>query len=899
MSTERAVSAAGPFASRLTRRRGGLVLCAALACGCAGPREGVPGAGKVLTTVAEIRALAPSEAERGHAVRLRGVVTSYGNERYVYYLQDETGGVRADPRGGRAHPNEVGDLLEIEGVTAADGPKVMIVPTTAVWLGQTPLPEPRRVTIDDLPRAVHDAWRVKVAGVVRRAVLEKGLLSLDVAQGHESFRAEIIGAPSASLADLVGAQVQVAGVNVTRPSREPGAKQRLYVPTFAHVVVLERPMHAAAVPVETRSLPPLGHVDEIRRLTAEQAALEHPVRLRGVVTFHAPPLLFVQDETQGIYVRVVFPQGPLPAGTRVEVEGVTGPGQFAPIVDRPRITVLGTAPLPAPRRVTLEQLLTGAADSQWIELDGLVVRRVAAERLILAAGDVRIPAWIPVSEMVPPPLHLQNARVRVRGVSNVFFNRQRQVAGVGLNVPTLAQVTVTEAAPDPGLMSVSGISSVLRFSPDGGAGRPVRVQGTVVLTRGGHTLYIQDDTGAAQVLVPVPRPCTTLPEGECMQVQAAAATSVRPGDRVDVVGFPGVGGLAPLLQDAVVRAVGRGRIPAPVLIAAAEALRGEHDLERVEIEARLLDESPTGLDSVLTLQSGPTVFTAHLEGTSPLRLRHGSLLRLSGVCVLQVDETRQVRGFRLLLGSRQDVAILRSPPWLRLEHVAVAAALLVAVGLAVHRVRLLQVEAGFKAVTEERARMAREIHDTLQARLVGVLVQLELMACERGGAAPARESLDQARLLVRSGMAEARRLVQNLRSPVLDGGDLAGALSSVVHQLEAATSARIELAVSGAPCRLPDVTENNLLRIGQEALLNAVKHGRAGRIQVDLAFTGGAVRLSVHDDGCGFDSAQLPLSGHFGLLGMHERTEQLGGELQIRSRPGEGTDVRVAVRLES
>jgi signal transduction histidine kinase len=576
----------------------------------------------------------------------------------------------------------------------------------------------------------------------------------------------------------------------------------------------------------------------------------------------------VQDETQGIYVRVAYPQATLPAGKRVEVEGVTGPGQFAPIVDRPRITTLGWARLPVPRRVSLEQLLTGAADSQWIEVEGLVVRRVEAERLLLAAGDYRFPAWVPIAEMQPPPLHLLNARVRVRGVSNVFFNRQRQVAGIGLNVPTLRQVTVTEAAPDPAAMSVSPISSLLRFSPDGSAGRLVRVQGTVVLTRGGHTLFIQDDTGAAQV-------------------QAAAPPSVGPGDRVDVVGFPGAGGLSPLLHDAMVRGVGRGRIPEPVPITAAEAMRGAHDLERVEMEARLLDESPTGRDAVLTLQSGQVVFTAHLEEAAPLRLRHGSLLRLAGVCSVQVDETRAVRGFRLLVRSAEDVGVLRSPPWLRLEHVALAAVLLVIAGLAVHRVRLLQVEASFKAVAEERARMAREIHDTLQQHFVGVLVQLEL------------KNPDQARVLVRSGMAEARRLVQNLRAPALDAGDLPRALASVVRQLDSATGARIELTVSGAPRRLPDMTENSLLRIGQEALLNAIKHGRAGRIRVDLAFTSGAVRLSVHDDGCGFDSAQAPLSGHFGLLGMHERTEQLGGELQIRSRPGEGTDIRVAVRLES
>jgi signal transduction histidine kinase len=149
-------------------------------------------------------------------------------------------------------------------------------------------------------------------------------------------------------------------------------------------------------------------------------------------------------------------------------------------------------------------------------------------------------------------------------------------------------------------------------------------------------------------------------------------------------------------------------------------------------------------------------------------------------------------------------------------------------------------------------------------------------------------------------MAEARRLVQNLRSPALDRADLAKALEGVVQQLTAGTGTQITLRVTGTPRRLPDLVENNLLRIGQEALVNAIKHGQAKKIEVELAFGGGAVRLGVQDDGCGFDSDHPPTeAGHFVVVGMRERASQLGSQLQLQSRPGRGTEIRVAVPLES
>ena len=232
----------------------------------------------------------------------------------------------------------------------------------------------------------------------------------------------------------------------------------------------------------------------------------------------------------------------------------------------------------------------------------------------------------------------------------------------------------------------------------------------------------------------------------------------------------------------------------------------------------------------------------------------------------------------------------RPPFW---AAVVVAAAALV---LALHRLHLRQVKAQFAAVMVERGRIAREIHDTLAQGFVGIGVQLETAAkMQPISAEQAREHLDRARILVRSSLAEARRTVWALRSETLEQNDLAGALAQVARQLSG--DHEVKVSVAGRRRRLPAEVENNLLRIGQEALANAARHARADEISVDLRFGEGVVRLSVQDDGCGFDveHAAQAASGHFGLAGIRERVHNLGGELSLLSRPGRGSELVVEV----
>ncbi|PYS73557.1 MAG: hypothetical protein DMF69_04495 [Acidobacteria bacterium] len=220
----------------------------------------------------------------------------------------------------------------------------------------------------------------------------------------------------------------------------------------------------------------------------------------------------------------------------------------------------------------------------------------------------------------------------------------------------------------------------------------------------------------------------------------------------------------------------------------------------------------------------------------------------------------------------------------------------------VYQLRVRRMRAQFAAVLAERTRIAREIHDNLAQEMLGISVQLEVVARTMPPSADtAKAHLDRVRLLVRHGIAEARRYVWDLRSQALDNADLPTALSETARRLTSNAGRPIDtqVQVSGTFRPLPEAVEDNLLRIGQEAINNAVSHAQPQKVLINLDFDSSHVRLSVRDDGLGFDQTTVETNGHFGLIGMRERTERIGGKLGIVSSPGNGTEIIVDVPITS
>jgi signal transduction histidine kinase/ligand-binding sensor domain-containing protein len=234
--------------------------------------------------------------------------------------------------------------------------------------------------------------------------------------------------------------------------------------------------------------------------------------------------------------------------------------------------------------------------------------------------------------------------------------------------------------------------------------------------------------------------------------------------------------------------------------------------------------------------------------------------------------------------------------WFRYLCVALGAAAI----WGLFRLRVRQIRERFDLVLDERARLAREIHDTLAQGFVGISSQLDAVALTLNGHLDsARKHLDLARKMARHSLTEARRSVMDLRASALEGQDLPAALSEAARQWTAGSPVKVHVDVEGSRRRLPEEMEQHLLRIAQEAVTNTVKHAHAKEVWIRLNMDNGKLRMRVADDGEGFEQTDAfsDVGGHFGLLGMRERAERLGGDLQLRSEPGEGTEVEVTVPL--
>jgi signal transduction histidine kinase len=216
---------------------------------------------------------------------------------------------------------------------------------------------------------------------------------------------------------------------------------------------------------------------------------------------------------------------------------------------------------------------------------------------------------------------------------------------------------------------------------------------------------------------------------------------------------------------------------------------------------------------------------------------------------------------------------------------------------AFQRLRLRAVRNEYSLILAERARVSRDIHDTLLQSLGAFNLQLEVVARELGNSqASASDTVQQLKGQVVQCIQEARRSIWDLRSPRLEAHDLVEAFRRMAAD---ASPIAIEVTTHGRVRRCAPRIEDQLLKIGQEAIGNAIRHGHATRIGISLDYRRGALALHISDNGCGFDPAvhSEAADGHWGLRNMRERAEDIGAHLGIVSRPGSGTSIQLLAPL--
>jgi signal transduction histidine kinase len=679
-------------------------------------------------------------------------------------------------------------------------------------------------------------------------------------------------------------------------------------------VSLTKPMFGAGLvsPTSAKEMV-LTNAAQIRQLTPAQAGQAIPVKLRGVVVDESQPsehAVIFADQTASIYVSAV-PN--LFAGYHprdlLEIAGVTSKGEFAPCVIATKVIARerGNAIIPPPHPTTYQDLITGALDAQYVEISGVVRQTFPpAEgdqtwRISLAANGGVIPIRIPLPQdtQIAP-----DAEVTVQAVCLYQFNQRRQALNPVLQVPHGRKVRVDKPAPPhPFDIPLQPLDSLQQFSPETPFGHRVHVHGVVTLCHPESSVWIHDESAG-------------------LRLQTEQTDDLQPGDEIEVLGFPGYGASAPVLEDAIYKKTGKTTPPVPLAIANATNAY-DHQDDLVSMEATLTDIQPVINGVMLSLERDNTIFKAILK--FPLHpnvqpnWQLGSVVRAAGICDIIYDNAKPVMGawhpqsFQLLMRSPADLTILKAPSWWNPRHLILVLSISIAGLLAISggaaraaRLRLKEqdrnrkmAEAEFAAVLSERNRLAREIHDTLAQGFTATLLQLQLIRnASKKDQNSLASHLDKAEQLIRSNLREARNSIWQMSPQVLETGSLVNSLKDILKQLAEGVVSSTHFDVTGPERRLPPIVESNILRLGQEAITNVIKHARATCIRVKIEFQNNRIVLVIQDDGRGFDPANPPRSeGGFGLIGMQGRAKEIKGELEIRSTPNKGTELILSIPI--
>jgi len=696
---------------------------------------------------------------------------------------------------------------------------------------------------------------------------------------------------------------------------------------------------------------PLRSIAAILALPPAEIDAEPEAVVRGVVTTACTPYFVIEDagsamfiagfgdvEADGTAAPIIEP------GMILEIEGRVIPGGYAPTLSGRRTRVVGRGPVPPPMPADLGRLSRGVDEGRRVTVRGVV--QGMGEGLLEHLDP--IPVFMLDVDNRPLPItcfgsvrtldlrRLVDAEVQVTGVGVGFRNSRGQFAGPAIIVVDPADIDILVPPPaDPFAGEIAPLETFARYSAQAHSGHRIRTEGTVSYAAPG-LLYLQEGSAAVRVdLAPVAADA------------GAAEPPLAPGDRVQVAGFLDMNRSVAGLTFAVARRVGSGSAPEPEPLAVAEIARvaeqfrkmswmtkpGSHDgrLVRCTGVVESLEKTPAGLTATLS-SPGSRWFAMLTPGPSAAALPQlavGSTVAVAGILRLDLDAARinglivdhpTMSRITLLARDAADIEVVRPAPWWTPRRLGVAvlslagaaaalAAWSVTLGREVRRQTgraVAEATARQRAKDEydvairERSRIAADLHDTILQTIAGIGYQLQ--SCKAGlGPLPAGldERLLTAERLVGHARRQLRTTVWSLRSMPDLRQPLATSVATLVRTLAGGQSAAVEVTAVGPPRPVSEPVARQLLFVVQEAVLNAVHHGQPRRVNVTVAFAadGSAVEIAVRDDGLGFvpGSQPGPESAHFGIQGMRERAEMLGGTLAIESAPGRGTTVTVRV----
>jgi signal transduction histidine kinase len=702
-------------------------------------------------------------------------------------------------------------------------------------------------------------------------------------------------------------------------------------------------VHLAALPVGAAVLPPSDLKTEvpvapIAVLTgrpAEEVERQPRVRVAGQVTMVDP--LVVQDASGGVFVNEwsqprATASWPV-VGDLVEVVGTLSAGGFTPRIVAEAITISGHEPLVAALPSDPGRLFSGAETGRRVAVEAVVQgcrEQAKTWALVLEAGGRRFFADLPRPLFATRPDDLVDARVRLSGTVLTVRNTRGDFLGPVVRVASRDDLEIVEAPPTAAFESpLVSLEAVARFTSPALSGRRFRTRGVVTALSPGHYLCLQEDNSG-------------------IHVTTVANSPLALGDEVEAAGFLDTSGDVARMVEAVVRILGHPGPPAPLPVSPAEiltinaasveagtmAVPSSYEGCLVTFPARLVDATVMDQGGRLSLVAGETRIEATWFGSgfeALAALRPQSDLEVTGVVQLGFADSRfgvaarsqpAVNRLGILLRSPADVRLIEAPSWwtpqrLAVALMSVASVAAAALGWVWLLRRRVAVEAGraaaevaarreaaldYEITLRERTRLAANLHDTILQTVTGIGYQLK--TCHRlAGNTPnvgdMARHLDVARKMLDEATLQLRGTVWSLRSLPLLQGSFEESLQQLVNRLREGHAATVDVTWQTVPAEPDEAIAGHLLLVVQEAVHNALHHGRPTQVTVTAAADpdSGAIDVRVADDGGGFELGRQrgPAEGHFGMAGMRERVERLGGRFAVRSTIGAGTLVEVQV----
>ena len=641
----------------------------------------------------------------------------------------------------------------------------------------------------------------------------------------------------------------------------------------------------------------------VRSLTFAEADSRRDVDITGIVIFSDPSgTAFVQDQTAGTFFQFGTAVPPQP-GDEVRVKGSTFPGLYLPGIEGAVFEVIRHPGLPAARDVSYEELNSGRFHYQRVAIKG-IVRTVSPDTdeegtsLVGIAMGTRV---IEVRVEKPPPAtsRLTDSLVRVSGLAAGRINTRRQLVAPYLRSPDWSEFEVIEEAPEVSAVPMLTAKELLNFEVTGKGRHRVRLKGTVLAVFSGGELFLRDVDAAIRAKL------------QHLEVP------LHVGDSVEIIGFPEMEQFSASLVDAALLGRELGKTsPSPIKVSISDLMKGQLDGNLVSVVANLSDWYRTEKGGTLLLQEENQSIQADTP-VLPDTLATDAQLMVTGVC--QVRSSRgshynsKPERVSLRLRSGGDLALLKPPAWWTSQRLAallfvlILAMLLATLWIALLRRQVnrqtlaLRHRIESEAALEERHRIAREFHDTLEQEMVGLSLRLDA-AVVRCVDAKMQGLLDGSRGLVSRIQTETRNLVSDLRDYPGEQVDLKIALQELVQQQPSGIGPVIELdfPVPSGLAKLPSRSVHHLTMIAREALANALKHAGAARIGIGVTIPEDDVLLmQISDDGRGFDvdAKTRGMAGHFGCVGIQERCGNIGATAVWESELEKGTLVTIRVLL--